>query len=64
MAWVVLIFLLVVFSIILAGLLYAAFTGKGEPWIKIGLVLFDGLVGTCIVRIVFFLFSNKAIKTE
>ena len=64
MAWVVLIFLLLVFTVILVGLLYAAFAEKGEAWIKIAFALLDGLVGTCITRIVFFLFSTKATKTE
>jgi hypothetical protein len=63
MAWVVLIFLLLVFAVILAGLMYAAFTGKGEGWLKIGLLLFDGLVGTCIVRVVFFIFSSKSLPS-
>ena len=56
MAWVVLCFLLVVFTLILAGFAYAAFFGKAERLIQIGFALLDGIVGTCITRIVWYLF--------
>jgi len=51
-------FLLVVFTLILAGLAYAAFWGKAESWIKIAFALLDGIVGTSITRIVWYLFPT------
>lgn len=58
MAWVALIFMLIVFATVLAALLYAAFSGKGEAWLKIGLLLLDGLVGWVVKRIVSYLFPT------
>jgi hypothetical protein len=60
MAWVVLKFLLVVFSLILVGFAYAVFWGKAERLIQIGFALLDGIVGTSITRIVWNLFPTKS----
>jgi hypothetical protein len=62
MAWVALIFLFSAFAAVLAGLLYAAFSGKGEQWLKVGLLVMDGLLGTCLTRIVFYLFPRRAVQ--
>ncbi len=64
MAWVALIILFVFFAAVLTGLMYAAFSGKGAEWFKIGLAVLDGLLGTCIVRVVFFLFPRRAVKRD
>ncbi len=58
MAWIIFWFLLVVFTIILAGLIYVAFWSKAESWIKIAFALLDGIVGTSITRIVWYLFPT------
>ncbi len=62
MAWVVLIVLFFFFGVVLAGLMYSAFSGYGERWLKVGLAVLDGLLGTCITRIVFYLFPRRAVK--
>lgn len=62
MAWVALIILFFFFAVVLAALIYAAFSGKGEDWLKVGLTVLDGLLGTCILRIVFYLFPKRAVK--
>ena len=59
MAWIMFWFLLFVFAVILAGLIYAALTGKAELWIKIAFPLLDGLVGASITRIVWYLFYRE-----
>lgn len=58
MAWVALIFMFFVFAVVLAALLVSAFTGKGEAWLKIGLLLLDGIVGWGIKRILTYLFPT------
>lgn len=60
MAWVALIFMFTVFAVVIAALLVAAFTGKGEAWLKIGLLLLDGIVGWGIKRILTYLFPTPA----
>ena len=51
-------YLLIVFTGILAGFVYVAFWGKSEAWIKIGFALLDGIVGTSLTRVVWYLFKN------
>lgn len=58
MAWVALVFMLIVFATVLGALLYAAFSGKGAAWLKVGLLLLDGLVGWVVKRIVSYLFPT------
>lgn len=58
MAWVALVFMFFVFAVVLAALLISAFTGKGEAWLKIGLLLLDGIVGWGIKRILTYLFPT------
>lgn len=58
MAWVALIFMFIVFAVVLAALLISAFTGKGEAWLKIGLLLLDGIIGWGIKRILTYLFPT------
>jgi hypothetical protein len=62
MAWVSLVFAFTAFSVCLAGLLYSAFSGKGEAWLRVGLLVIDGLLGTCITRVFFYLFPRRAVK--
>jgi crotonobetainyl-CoA:carnitine CoA-transferase CaiB-like acyl-CoA transferase len=62
MAWIAFGFLLAVFAIILAALLYAAFTGKGEAWLKVGMLLLDGLVGWCLKQVISYLFPTVTPK--
>ena len=58
MAWFVLLFLFAAFAVVLVALLYAAFSGQGKAWLTVGFTVIDGLLGTCITRIVFFLFPK------
>src|SRR5205809_1999852 len=58
MAWFALIFMFAAFAVVLIALLYAAFSGKGEAWLKIGLLLLDGLVGWGIKQILSYLFPT------
>ncbi len=56
MAWIMFWFLLAVFTVVLAALMYAVFSGKGQTWIRVALVLLDGIVGWSIKSIVSYLF--------
>ena len=64
MAWYMFWFLLFVFTVILGALLYAAFTGQGEAWFKIGLFLLDGVVGWSIKALVYYLFPSDALTKQ
>jgi len=54
MAWIMFWFLLAVFAVLLASLIYSAFWKRGEAWIAFALL--DGIVGWSIKRIVSYLF--------
>jgi hypothetical protein len=56
MAWIVLIFILIVIIGTLIGVAYSAYTGRGPNWINIGMLLIDGLLGWCLKQIVSYLF--------
>ena len=56
MAWIVLIFILVVIAGTLIGVAYSAYTGHGSAWINIGILLLDGLLGWCLKQVVSYLF--------
>lgn len=62
MAWIAFFFLLAVFTTILVALLYAAFTGKGEAWLKVGMLLLDGLVGWWVKQVISYLFPTLTPK--
>lgn len=56
MAWIMFWFLLGLFTLVLLALIYAVFSGKGETWVRVALVVLDGIVGWSIKRIVSYLF--------
>lgn len=62
MAWVALVVGLLLFTVCLAGLLVTAYSGKGEAWLKIGVAVMNGVLGTCVMRVYFYLFPKRAVQ--
>lgn len=62
MAWVALIVGLLLFAVCLAGLLVTAYSGKGEAWLKVGVAVMNGVLGTCVTRAYFYLFPKRAVQ--
>jgi len=57
-------FLLLVFAVILSMLLYLTISGKGDIGTRIGLLLFDGIIGVNIRQIVSFLFPILTVTEQ
>jgi uncharacterized membrane protein (DUF485 family) len=60
MAWIMFWFLLVVFTIILCLLVYAAFFKQSSVEIKVLFGVLDGIIGWCIKQLVSYLFPSPS----
>jgi hypothetical protein len=56
MTWIMFWFSMFVFIVILCALFYSILFNTGDVWTRISLALLNGIVGSSIRRIVFYLF--------
>ena len=63
MSWVMFWFSLLIFIVILSALFYSMLANKGDVWTRIVLALLNGIVGSNVRQMVFFLFTASAGKS-
>jgi hypothetical protein len=56
MAWTALCWILAVFTVLLAVIVYSLFSGRGEAWFKAVMAVLDGILGLCLRRVYAYLF--------